>query len=117
MTPLRVLLIGLGVRGRQWNAVLSTRSDLSVAGVVEPSGTEDLDASVWATLEPGLAEGAFDVAFVCAPSERHAEMALACIGAGLDVVVEKPLALSLDDAVSIARTAQAAGRTALVAQN
>ncbi len=45
-----------------------------------------------------LDDGGVDVVAVCTPPELHAEIALAALDAGKHLLVEKPLALSLDDA-------------------
>jgi predicted dehydrogenase len=47
----------------------------------------------------------------------HAEGALACLAAGVPVLVEKPLATSLGEASLIVEAAERAGRPALVGQN
>ena len=50
-----------------------------------------------------------DVVAICTPSGTHAALALAALEAGRHVVVEKPLALDLDDALRIARAARERG--------
>ncbi len=39
-----------------------------------------------------------DLVAVCTESGKHAEIAIACIEAGINVIIEKPIALSLEDA-------------------
>jgi UDP-2-acetamido-3-amino-2,3-dideoxy-glucuronate N-acetyltransferase len=55
-----------------------------------------------------------DAAVVAVPAQRHAQVALDAIGAGLDVLVEKPLALSVADAERIVDAARAAGQRIVV---
>ncbi|WP_251152352.1 Gfo/Idh/MocA family oxidoreductase [Cellulosimicrobium sp. Marseille-Q4280] len=50
-----------------------------------------------------------DVVAICSPSGTHADLALAALEAGRHVVVEKPLALDVDDALRVARTARERG--------
>lgn len=50
-----------------------------------------------------------DVVAICTPSGTHAALALAALESGRHVVVEKPLALDLDDALRIARAARERG--------
>lgn len=60
----------------------------------------------------------FRIAVICTPSGLHARHALAALKAGKDVVVEKPLALSVQDAESMLATARQEGRRLfLVKQN
>jgi predicted dehydrogenase len=55
-----------------------------------------------------------DVVHVCTPNATHVEFALAAIEAGIHVVVEKPLATSVDDAKKLADAAAHAGVVATV---
>lgn len=54
---------------------------------------------------------------VCAPNYLHAEMAITAARAGKHVLVEKPMALSLEEAGAMIEAAQAAGVTLMVAHN
>ncbi|OLT51362.1 oxidoreductase [Cellulosimicrobium sp. CUA-896] len=50
-----------------------------------------------------------DVVAVCSPSGTHADLALAAVEAGRHVVVEKPLALDVKDALRVERAARERG--------
>ena len=50
-----------------------------------------------------------DVVCICTPSGQHAEQAIACARAGKHILVEKPMALTLDDADAMIREADEAG--------
>jgi predicted dehydrogenase len=52
-----------------------------------------------------------DTAVVATPSPTHHELATDLLEAGIDCLVEKPLALSSDEAWDIVRTADSCGRT------
>jgi predicted dehydrogenase len=56
-----------------------------------------------------------DVVHVCTPNWSHVELATRALDAGKHVVVEKPLALGLDDARALAAKAGEKGRHGLVA--
>ena len=116
----RILLAGYGafgaVHARAWGA-LGLADRLVIA---DPDG----DARKRAALDfprarivedwtRGLAE--VELVDVVAPTDRHAEIALAALDAGRDVVVEKPMAASLAEAEAIAARAAAAGRIVQVA--
>jgi len=51
---------------------------------------------VYASLEEALDGGAYDAAVVCTPAHTHIPISLQCVQAGLDVLIEKPLSVSLD---------------------
>jgi predicted dehydrogenase len=58
-----------------------------------------------------------DAVVICSPSYLHHTHAIAALEAGLHVLVERPLAISPDDAAAVIRAAEKADRTALVAYN
>jgi predicted dehydrogenase len=117
-----VLLVGAGRRGRQWGAAAEEHLGLSLAGVVDPdraarAPAEERGVPAWATLEDALREAGANTAIITTPPALHAEQAIACLRAGLAVLVEKPLALSLADATAVADAAERAGRAAVVGHN
>ena len=72
-------------------------------------------ARVTTSLEEALASGDLDAAILASPSEVHYDQAMACLEAGVDVLVEIPLALSLEGAQRIAARARETGRRVMVA--
>lgn len=58
--------------------------------------------------------GRLDAVSIACPSEVHVEVALAAVGAGLDVLVEKPIATNLPDALRLRGAAREAGRRLMV---
>jgi predicted dehydrogenase len=118
----RVLLVGYGRRGRDWRAALRDRRGSSVIGIVDPDAGQRAAAEAeglqaWEALEPALAAAVADAAVIATPPALHAAQAIACLGAGMDVLVEKPLALSLREAGAVADAADAAGRRAVAVHN
>ena len=70
---------------------------------------EPFDSSVPALEHPGV-----EAVVVCAPNALHADLAVAALGAGLHVYVEKPVALTSADANRVAAAADRAARVAAV---
>lgn len=67
-----------------------------------------------ATLEALLEDPEVTVVAVCVPPAAHADVAIAALAAGRHVLVEKPLAATLEDARRIERAAEGAtGRAAM----
>lgn len=66
------------------------------------------------SLQEMLAMPGIDLVSVLTPSGRHAEHAIAALRSGRHVVVEKPMALTLDDADAMIREAGAAQRRLFV---
>ena len=117
---LRVAVIGAGAFGRNH---LRVYRELQTAGQsVELAAVVDADAKVaagagtaygvpWFTsVEECLAAVRLDAASVCVPTLHHAVAAELLLAAGVDVLVEKPLAGSLADADRILEAAQRYGR-------
>jgi predicted dehydrogenase len=61
-----------------------------------------------------LFDSDLDAVVVCTPAETHVEIVSACLDAGLDVFVEKPLATRAADARRIVELAEARGRVLMV---
>jgi len=52
-----------------------------------------------------------DLVAIATPSGLHAQMAVDCLRAGAHVIIEKPIAMTMDDAALIAQAAEQTGRT------
>ena len=101
--PLRVGLIGFGLAGSVFHApLISTTPGLRLAAVVTSNPERTLEAQrgyegvrVFETPEQlWESAGDFDLVVVASPNRTHAPLARAALGAGLAVVVDKPLAAS-----------------------
>ena len=119
----RVGLVGYGGAGRGFHAPLLARAGLDV--VLVQTGDPDRAAAARAEL-PGAAvvptfeevlRSAPDLVVLASPTGAHVEQALACLHAGVPVVVDKPLAVTADDARRVAREAAGAGVPLTVFQN
>ncbi|MFB7334355.1 Gfo/Idh/MocA family oxidoreductase [Streptomyces adustus] len=78
----------------------------------------------WAAVETDwralIARDDVDLVDICTPGDSHAEIALAALAAGKHVLCEKPLANTVDEAVTMTRAADEAygrGRLAMVGFN
>ncbi|WP_193105445.1 Gfo/Idh/MocA family protein [Brachybacterium sp. FME24] len=109
--PLRVGIIGTGGISRAHTpGWIETGAELHCHSLEGADAfAETFGATVHATLEELLA--AVDVVDVCTPTPVHAEIVHQALDAGKDVVCEKPLALTTEDARSVVEHAQRVGRT------
>lgn len=65
-----------------------------------------------------IEDGNFDLASNCTPPYVHAEIAINCLAAGKNILVEKPMATSLKECDQMLAAAQASGKLlSIVAQN
>jgi predicted dehydrogenase len=118
MSELRVGVIGCGHLGKIHARLLAGREDCRLVGVVDPvaeaAGSVAETHGCEAFTEPGALVGRVDAAVVAAPTGLHAEVAVPLLEQGLDLLVEKPLAASVEDARAIVVTARRYGRTVAV---
>ena len=117
--PLRVGVIGAGVMGTNHARVLAGLPDTSLVGVVDPlpahrSRAADLtNCRTFAGLDELIAEGV-DAVTIAAPTHLHHEIALACIEKKIHVMVEKPIASTVEEGQQIVAAAQASGVTLMI---
>jgi len=116
----RAAIVGCGVMGRRYAAVLAATAGVELVGYADPRAGA-LDAVCHIVPAPGfadhralLAAGRPDVVFVCTPDHLHVAPAVDALAAGAAVFVEKPLATTLDDAEAICRAAERSGALAMV---
>ncbi len=119
---IRLLCVGLGGMGRHdWNAAIDCGGFTAVAGVdinedACTAFTEKTGAPTFSSLDEALTSTVADAALVGTPDHLHAPFAIQALEAGLDVISEKPMAESLEDARKMHETAEANGRMLMVHQ-
>ena len=120
--PIRVGLIGYGYAGRVFHAPLIAATEgielVAVASSRAEAVREALgDVAVAPTPEALIARDDVELVVVATPNDTHAPLALAALAGGKHVVVDKPFALSLDEAAPVVAAAQRAGRVLAVFHN
>lgn len=125
MDRLRLGLIGCGHIGRRHLeiACMNPRIDVRAVCDTAPAVRERLAAEcagvrVYDRMERMLAAEEFDLVSICTPHYLHASMSIAAARAGVDVLVEKPMALTSEESTKMIRAAAEAGvRLYVVKQN
>ncbi len=120
---LRVAAIGVGSLGRHHGR---NYAELAAEGRVEMVGVCDANAETALTIAADNKCASFtdwrelmgkvDVVSVATPTETHCEIACAFLDAGVHVLVEKPIALSLDEADKMIAAAEKSGAKLMVGQ-
>ncbi len=82
--------------------ILNERAE-ALAGQYEAAPFYSLDSLLSSSLD-------FDIAVICTPNGLHAEHSIACLRAGLHVICEKPMALTVGDCTKMIDAAEAAGK-------
>jgi predicted dehydrogenase len=112
--PIRIAVAGAGVFGRNHMRVIRESGEAVLAGVYDTdrARAEQAAAEFGCTAFASLEELAGDsaAAVVAAPTTAHAEVACHLMESGLDVLVEKPIAASRQEAARLVETARGRGR-------
>jgi predicted dehydrogenase len=94
---------------------------LQLAAIVQRSGNEAASlypgARIVRSVEELLKISHIQLVVIATPNETHSRIARQCLDAGRDVVVDKPLAPTLDEALELAKFARASGRLLTVYHN
>ncbi len=90
----------------------------SIQGNFGPRGTQmDLSGlALYDDYAAMLADPQIDLIDLCVPNDLHGRMAIQALKAGKPVLVEKPIALTIEEADAMLAAAQEAGRPLMVAQ-
>ena len=117
--PLRVGVVGVGIMGANHARVFAGLSDVQLVGVADPSRAQrDLVTRVLGTPAvdnlDALLDLGVDAVTIAAPTHLHHEIALNCIERGLHLLVEKPIASTVEEGREIIAAARQAGVTLMV---
>lgn len=116
---LRLGVIGVGTMGSNHARVLAGLSGITLVGVADPDRgqrdlvTRALGCAAVADFEALLRLGV-DAVTIAAPTHLHHAIALACIERGIHVLVEKPIASTVEEGRDIIAAARRHGVTLMV---
>lgn len=121
-THLNVALVGYGFVGKVFHApLIHATPGLRLHAVVSRDATKVHrdwpDAVVVGDPLMAFADPAVDVVVIASPNASHAPLAMAALGEGKHVVVDKPFTVTLQDARDVVAAASRAGRLVSVFQN
>lgn len=114
----RTAVVGCGYWGKNLVRNFAALSDLRMccdaSEAVRARIAAQFGVHVTASYDEVLASPEVDAVVLATPAPAHADMAVSALEAGKHVFVEKPLALSVDDAERAAAAADRCGRTLMV---
>ncbi|MDM7953080.1 MAG: Gfo/Idh/MocA family oxidoreductase [Cyanobium sp. CZS 25K] len=114
MNPVRVGVIGIGNMGWHHARVLSLLRDAELVGVADPDeargrlAVEQFDCRWFPTYEDLLGE--VEAVCIAVPTLLHHRVGMACLQAGVHVLIEKPIAATQEEAADLIGAAESAGR-------
>jgi predicted dehydrogenase len=117
--PLRIGVVGVGVMGSNHARVFAGLPGVKLVGIADPDHKQaefvanTLGCTAVADVEELLALG-IDAVTIAAPTHLHHPIALTCIARGVHVLVEKPIASTVEQGLEIISAAREAGVTLMV---
>jgi scyllo-inositol 2-dehydrogenase (NADP+) len=122
MKCIRVGLIGFGFAGRIFQSnVIEAVEGLELAAIVQRSGSSAATAFPHATIVPSvealLEDSTIKLVIVATPNDTHLPIARQCLLADRDVVIDKPFALSSEEAAELIQLARERHRLLSIYQN
>ena len=112
--PLRVGVVGVGIMGFNHARVLSDMPHVELVGVADPDRDQAMRVAKALGCEAvashkNLIDLGIEAAVIAAPTHLHHAIAIECIAAGLHVLVEKPIAPSVEEGRQIVAAARTKG--------
>ncbi|HUD88395.1 MAG TPA: Gfo/Idh/MocA family oxidoreductase [Xanthobacteraceae bacterium] len=113
---LRMGVVGVGVMGSNHARVLSELQGVKLVGVVDPDVkqrervTRAVGCAAFDDLDALIRHGV-DAITIAAPTQLHREIALECAARGIHILVEKPIASTIEEGRAIVAAARRAGVT------
>src|ERR1051325_1960219 len=112
-------VVGVGIMGSNHARVLADLSGVKLVGIADPAAghrallAQVVRCEVCDDVDDLIKLG-IDAAVIAAPTHLHHDIALACIKAGVHVLVEKPIASNIEEGRAIVAAAERAGVTLMV---
>ena len=112
--PLRVGVVGVGIMGANHARVFAGLPDVTLVGVADPSSqqrelvTRILGIPAVEHIDDLLGPG-LDAVTIAAPTHLHHGLALKCLGRGIQVMIEKPIASNVEEGREIIAAAKRRG--------
>jgi UDP-N-acetylglucosamine 3-dehydrogenase len=117
--PLKVGVVGVGVMGGNHARVFSDMAGVQLVGVADPDVKQrefvarTLGCAAFTDMD-GLLGSGVDAITIAAPTHLHHDLTLECISRGVNVLVEKPIAPTVEEGRAIVAAARRAGVTLMV---
>ena len=116
MSDIKLALIGCGALGRTHAECISNIPEASFVAyvdIVEDAAKSAMEkfGGEYATADVDrvLSDKSIDAVYICTLHDSHASLAIAAAKAGKHILIEKPLALTMDDCEEIASEVKSAG--------
>ncbi len=113
MSPVQFALAGFGAWGKHHAKSIHENPESALVAICAPTEATRTEAAalypearIFADPLDMIAQGGFEILDIVTPSHTHREIAIAALQAGMHVLLEKPMATTLDDCKAIAAAAE-----------
>jgi phthalate 4,5-cis-dihydrodiol dehydrogenase len=124
-SPLRLGIVGFGAAAQAFLPAIQSRPDWRLCAIAEAAPAVRQNdtaaglmgyglAGIFESLDEMLNGCELDVIYIATPTPLHCQQVLSALAAGKHVIVEKPMAINLTEALRMADAADAANRVLLV---
>lgn len=115
----RIAVVGFGLIGKRHARTLQQTPGVELAGIVEPAGANRADAlamnvPVFDVIDELIERCDPDGIILATPTPLHVEQGLQCISHGCPVLIEKPIAVTAQEAKRLTDAALSAGVPLLI---
>jgi scyllo-inositol 2-dehydrogenase (NADP+) len=122
MSAIQVGIVGFGRIGLEHAKWIAQCEEIAAAAVADSTGArrelaKERGLRLHSTIEELLEDSAIDAVLISTPTAMHFEQASAALKAGKHVMVEKPMAVTLDEAQRLVELARENRRVLTVFQN
>ena len=119
MQKLQIAVAGAGLIGRIHTALIQASGECALSAIIDPAPAavgiaRDAGVPLYSALTQLFASQRPDGVILATPNPLHVQQALDCIAAGVAVLVEKPVADSVDEGLRLCEAAERAGARILV---
>jgi predicted dehydrogenase len=108
---MKFVLAGLGFWGQTWTTLLLNHPQAELVAVIDPTESaakwaqDNLKVPHFSALHEALGRLEFDAVLVATPPGTHAAVTVEALNNGKHVLLEKPLAATIEDAIAIEQAA------------
>jgi predicted dehydrogenase len=125
MKKFKIIVAGCGARSHEWIKYAISREDCEIVALVDINEenakkmleTYKLNCGIYRDIKEAIRESEANLVFDVTIPASHKSIVTFALNAGLDVLGEKPIADSMEDAKEMVLTSQKTGKTYTVMQN
>ncbi len=121
----KIIVVGCGGMANTWVDYVKERKDAQIVGLVDLNKEQalklaekhDLQVDAYVDLKAAIAETGATLVLDTTIPEAHKQITITAMEAGCNVLGEKPMASSMDEALLMLKTAEVTGKSYAVMQN